>query len=36
MNPSGDVLEILGKLRHDNISHINFLRRELEKYRKKQ
>jgi hypothetical protein len=35
-NPSGDVLEIMGKLRHDNTSHINFLRRELEKYRKKQ
>lgn len=34
-NPSGDVLGIMEKLRHDNTSHIKFLRMELEKYSKK-
>jgi len=34
-NPSGDVLEIMGKLHHGNTSHVRFLRRELEKYSKK-
>jgi hypothetical protein len=35
-NPSGNMVEIMEKLRHDNTSHVRFLRRELEKYRKKQ
>jgi len=34
-NPSGDVIEIMERLRHDNISHVRFLRKELEKYSKK-
>ncbi|MFC1947993.1 hypothetical protein ACFLXY_08760 [Chloroflexota bacterium] len=34
-NPSGDMVEIMEKLRHDNTSHVKFLRMELEKYRKK-
>ncbi len=34
-NPSGEVLEILEKLRHDNIGHVKFLQRELEKYSRK-
>ena len=35
-NPSGDMVEIMEKLHHDNTSHVKFLRRELEKYSKKQ
>ncbi|UCC16043.1 MAG: hypothetical protein JSU58_06610 [Dehalococcoidales bacterium] len=34
-NPSGDVVDIVEKLRHDNTNHIKFLRIKLEKYRKK-
>ena len=35
-NPSGNVVEIMEKLRRDNTSHVKFLRMELEKYWKKQ
>ena len=35
-NPSGDVVDMMEKLHHDNANHIKFLRMELEKYSKKQ
>jgi len=35
-HPSGEVIEIMEKLRHDNTSHVKFLWMELEKYSKKQ